>query len=187
LTSAPDLTQFVRDRDVNLQLQPTRVSYRQSVAELQAGSMHLPPAQEGETREVPLWVANVLGELGLAEVQEEPFEMELFKALSRERIAPAQQLAALRADFYPRLRRFLLALKRRVARNPELGSDQLRATISARDLVSLRLSKLLHFASGTSFASDLLQKLAPEERRLFEEVRSLVEEWRTAVLEAPLP
>jgi DNA replication initiation complex subunit (GINS family) len=113
--------------------------------------------------------------------------MELFKALSRERIAPAQQLAALRGDFYPRLRRFLLGLKQRVAQNPALGSDQLRATISARDLVSLRLSKLLHLTSGTSFAPDLMQKITPEERRLFEVVRSLVEEWRVAVLEASLP
>ena len=54
----------------------------------------------GETAELPRWVAEELAELSIAEIQEEAFEGEIFKALTREKMLGSPQLSPLQANFY---------------------------------------------------------------------------------------
>ena len=61
--------------------------------------MTLQKMKEGETVELPRWVAEELAELSVVEIQEEAFEVEIFKALTREKmlgrpaaIGPATEL-----------------------------------------------------------------------------------------------
>jgi DNA replication initiation complex subunit (GINS family) len=50
------------------------------------------------------------------------------------------------------------------------------------DLVSLRTGKILHLASTASLSPDLESRLTPEEKKLFNLVHKLSEEWKRAIL-----
>src|SRR5579863_5133450 len=78
---------------------------------IEVGDMTLERMRSGETVELPRWVAEELMELNIAEIQEEAFEVEIFKALTREKMLGAQQLSALQPNFYLKMRRRLNAVK----------------------------------------------------------------------------
>ena len=87
-----------------------------STDEIEVGDLVLKKAGEGERLELPRWVAEELVALELAEMQEEAFEVEIFKALTREKILASPQLSPLEPNFYMRMRRRLAAMRTGVER-----------------------------------------------------------------------
>jgi len=172
----------IRDREFAYLLAGTRLRFKQKIPRVDIGSIHLEPMNEGDTIDLPRWVAEVLVEMGVCESQEENFSSEVFKAVTREKIAGSEQLSTLRPDFYLKVRRQLSFVgdpSGKSASYPDL--EKTRTLVY--DLVALRLRKILSVAISLSAPSDIKDKLTPEEYQIFDSVYSLLQSWRSVVME----
>lgn len=160
----------------------TRAKMRSSVENLDVGDFHIEKLSEGESVELPRWVADELVGQGMAETTEPPFENEVFNALSKEKMMGPLQLSGLPADFYVRMRRRLLVLGTNVAEGKARKEEHERLRAVCYDLVGIRLSKLLSLSSSSAPASALAEKLTPEEAAFFAISQSLSKEWRVGLL-----
>jgi hypothetical protein len=177
-----DVTQLLQWREREYSLARVRIKMRSSVENIDAGDYRIESLGEGQSTEVPRWMAEELIALGLAETSEEPFEMEIFRTLSKEKMMGPLQLSVLPEDFYLRMRRRLAYLvgasKEGKARREEI--EKLRAV--CYDLVGIRLSKLLSLSSTSARASDMGDKLTPEEKGFFSRAQASAQEWKAALL-----
>ena len=107
-----DVAKIFEQREREFLLAPVRVMMKTSTEEMEVGDLVLKKTKEGERVEMPRWVAEELVDLELAEMQEEAFEVEIFKALTREKILASLQLSPLEPNFYIRMRRRLAAVGR---------------------------------------------------------------------------
>ena len=173
----------IRDREFAYLLSGARLKFKQKIPRIDIGSVHLEPMNEGDTIDLPRWVAEVLVEMGVCENQEENFSSEVFKAVTREKIAGSDQLSTLRPDFYLKVRRQLSfagdSSNSRSINGPEL--ERTRTLIY--DLVALRLRKILSMATSLSPPTDIREKLTPEEYQIFESIYGLLQSWRSIVME----
>jgi hypothetical protein len=167
----------IRDREFAYLLGGTRLRFKQKTPRIDIGSVHLEPMNEGDTIELPRWVAEVLVETGVCENQEENFSSEVFKAVTREKIAGNDQLSTLRPDFYLKVRRQLSF----ASEKPSAEVEKTRTLVY--DLVALRLRKILSVATSLSAPTDIREKLTPEEYQMFESVYGLLQSWRSVVME----
>ncbi len=90
-----------QQREREFLLSPVRVMVKSSMEQMEVGDVEAPKMKEGEAAELPRWVAEELAELSIAEIQEEPFEGEIFKALTREKMLGSPQLSPLQAELLP--------------------------------------------------------------------------------------
>jgi DNA replication factor GINS len=175
------ISELFEQREREFLLLPVRVMVKSTVEEVEVGSMMLSRMKEGETAEVPRWVAEELGELGIAEIQEEPFETEIFKALTREKMLGSPQLSPLQPNFYLRMRRRLNAIKAGSETGKYRRDDYERLKANCYDLIGRRLSKLLSISSSASLQT-IGDKITPEEKVFFTSSRSFSEQWKSALL-----
>ncbi len=169
-----------REREYLLGAARTRM--KSSVENLDVGDFHIDRLSEGESVELPRWVADELIGQGMAESAETPFENEIFSALSREKMMGPLQLSTLAPDFYVRMRRKVGALSAGVAEGKSRREDLERLRAVCYDLVGIRLSKLLSLSSSSTPASSLADKLTPEEAAFFAISQSLSKEWKAGLL-----
>ena len=176
------LRQMLERREREYMMGTTRATMRSSVENLDVGDFHIDRLSEGESVDLPRWVADELIGQGMAESAEAPFENEIFGALSKEKMMGPLQLSGLAPDFYVRMRRRLGALGAAVAegRSRKEDFDKLRAV--CYDLVGIRLSKLLSLSSSSATASTLGERLTPEEAAFFTISQSLSKEWKVGLL-----
>jgi len=176
------LRELFEQREREFMLAKTKVKMRASVENIDAGDYGIESLSEGQTAELPRWVAEELVGLNLAEASDEPFETEVYRALSKEKMMGPLQLSTLPENFYIRMRRRVgylegAADEGRVKREE---FEKLRAV--CYDLVGMRLSKLLSLSSSSAKASDLGDRLTPEERAFFGQAQSFSVSWKTALL-----
>lgn len=171
----------IRDREFSYLLMGTRLRIKQKTPRIDIGSIHLEPMSEGDTIDLPRWIAEVLIQMGVCESQEENFSSEVFKAVTREKIAGSEQLSTLRPDFYLRIRR-QLSFSTEGAK-PSNYSDLEKTRTLVYDLVALRVRKILSIAISLSPPTDIKEKLTPEEYQIFDSVYSLLQSWRGIVME----
>ena len=158
-----------------------KVKMRMAVENLDAGDYRLDSLAEGQSLELPRWIVEELVELKLAEPQEEHFEDELSRALSKEKMMGPLQLSILPPEFYMRMRRRLVSMAGGSLSGTE-KEDFERIRKACYDIIGMRLSKLLSLSSSSSQGSSLTDRLAPEEEAFFSVSQSLSKEWRAALL-----
>jgi hypothetical protein len=176
-----DVAKIFEQREREFLLAPVRVTMKTSTEEIEVGDLVLKRAKEGEKLEMPRWVAEELAELELAEIQEEPFEVEIFKALTREKILASLQLSPLEASFYIRMRRRLAAVRTGVDRGRYRREDYEKLRNASYDLIGRRLSKLLSMSSSANVKT-IGDRITPEERAFFLMSSSLSAGWKKALL-----
>ncbi len=176
------LRQILERREREYLLGTARTKMRSSVENLDVGDFHIEKLSEGESIDLPRWVADELVAQGMAETTEPAFENEIFNALSKEKMMGPLQLSVLPPDFYVRMRRRLGVLGAGVAEGKARREDLDRMKGVCYDLVGIRLSKLLSLSSSSAPASSLAEKLTPEESSFFTISQSLSKEWRTGLL-----
>ena len=179
------LRQMLERREREYLLGTTRTKMRSAIDNLDVGDFHIEHLSEGESVEVPRWVADELVAKGMAESAEAPFEGDVFGVLSREKMMGPLQLSGLPPDFYVRMRRRLGALSSGVAEGKGRREDFERLRAVCYDLVGIRLSKLLSLSSSSAPASSLADKLTPEEAEFFAISQSLSKEWKAGMLGGP--
>jgi len=181
--SDPNVIRAIRDREYAYLLTNTRLRMKQKTPRIDIGSIHLDPLNEGDTIDLPRWVAEVLVEMGVSENQEENFSSEVFKAVTREKIAGSDQLSTLRPDFYLKMRRQMSFSSESSGLRSGNIPDLEKTRTLVYDLVALRLRKILSIATSLSPPIDIKDKLTPEEYQIFDSVYSLLQSWRSLVME----
>ena len=180
LTEPESIGELFERKEREFMLANSKVRMRASVENLNAGDYKIESYAQGQTVEIPRWMAEELVELNLAEPQEQSFEDEISRALSKEKMMGPLQLSILPSDFYMRMRRRLLSLSGEAGR--EMRKEDLEKIRSAcYDIIGMRLSKLLSLSSSSSQGSSLTDRLAPEEEAFFAVSQALSKEWRTAL------
>ena len=173
---------FLKDCEVGFLLIPVKAIMKQGLPSLEIGSLSLPETNEGDLIEVPRWIAEVMEQMNFAEIQEDSFDIELFKALSRERIQTSSQISNLNSDFFQKMRKQISLKKSMTESDLSLKGDYEKFLASAYDLIALRTSKLVQLACLPSLSPDLEKKLTPEEKKLFKLINSLVKDWKKTIL-----
>ena len=168
--------------ELDFLLSNVRVTFKVPISEIEAGEIKLKQVNQGGTLEIPRWAAEELEKKGLAEIAEEPFETEVFKALSREKILGPLQLSKLSPTFYMRMRRRLLYLMDEASHGRVRRDEFERFKASCYDIVSIRVGKLLSLANASSNIPELQERLTQEERELFSILQQTTKSWKSMVL-----
>ena len=176
------LRELFQQRERDYLLSNVKVSMRSAVENIEVGDLKVEKLREGETAELPRWVAEEFASLGLAEVTEEPFETEILKSLSREKMIGAFQLSNLAPDFYLRMKRRLAYLRDAARAGRVRKEDYERLRASSYDLIGIRLGKLLSLSSSSTTLSAIADKVTPEEKVFFATAQSLSKEWKKVFL-----
>jgi hypothetical protein len=175
------VAKIFEQREREFLLAPVRVTMKSSTEQMDVGDLVLNKAKEGERIEMPRWVAEELVALELAEMQEEAFDVEIFKALTREKILSSPQVSPLEPNFYIRMRRRLAAYKVGVERGKYKREEYEKLKTTSYDLIGRRLSKLLSLSSSASLQT-IADKITPEEKAFFSMSSTLSAAWKKALL-----
>jgi len=183
LSEAEDIGRVLKDAEVDFLLSKATVTMKSPLENIEAGDFKIENAKEGDTLDIPRWAAEELAQLNIADLAEEPFEMEMYKALSREKMMGPFQLSKLPADFYVRMRRRLVYLRVGAEAGRVRKEDIERVRTSCYDLVGMRLGKLISLASTSTGMGDFAENITPEEKAFFGVSKSISKEWKEAILE----
>jgi DNA replication factor GINS len=175
------VAKIFEQREREFLLAPVRVTMKSATEQVEVGDLIVSKAKEGERLEMPRWVAEELVELELAELQEEVFDVEIFKALTREKILASPQLSPLDPNFYIRMRRRLAAVRLGVERGKYRREDYEKLKTTSYDLIGRRLSKLLSVSSSANVQT-IADRITPEEKAFFSMSGSLSAAWKKALL-----
>lgn len=178
---AGTISKIFEQREREYMMAPVRVTMRASMDDIEVGDVLLRKSREGETLELPRWMAEELVESKLADTQDESFEVEIFKALAREKMLASPQLSPLAPDFYQRMRRRIATIRAGAEKGKYRREDYLKLRENSYNLVGRRLSKLLSLSSSSSIET-IADKITPEEKVFFSTCSAVSAEWKRALL-----
>ncbi len=176
------IRELLEERERDYLLSKVRVKMRSSVENIEVGDFKIEKLMEGENAELPRWVAEEFAGLNLAEVPEEPFESEVLKSLSREKMMGPFQLSNLSPDFYLRMKRRLAYLQGAASAGRVRKDEYERLRASSYDMIGIRLGKLLSLSSSSTTLSAIVEKFTPEEKFFFTLSQSISKEWKSILL-----
>lgn len=173
----------VDDIDFNFENSQVRIVLTKEVPET-SRLVKFSSAKAGQEIEVPYWTAKELVQLGFAKFRDEDKldYNSLSKIHWRETIPASRQLPALQPSFYCMLRRHLSELSQ-LSRQDQVKLRELERTESlVRDIVNVRIRKIVSLAASPTPSEELLQGLTYEERALYSFLNRTIEEWKTKLL-----
>lgn len=162
------------------------VVFQKPLPATKVGDLELSASVEGSEARLPLWAARILSKEGVVKLNLEEGQdlksSELYKLSWKEE--RNEMLSPLPANFYPKLRDLVEGLNRSIKENPTHTtlSEQRQAYMKAKDLINCRLQKILRLSFERNPPKTAVEALQPEERALFEALRSEIEEWREKIL-----
>jgi len=173
----------ILDVDFTFENSLVRILANRNSPEMQLVGLKIGPFEEGKEYEVPYWIASELERAGIARFREEELldVKKLDKILWKEKVQQARQVSHLEEDFYPRLRRFLNRLKKGANSSPERNAEYRKAEAVAKDIVNIRLRKIVSLASSPEQTNETLNDLAKEERTLYSMLYAAINEWKTNI------
>ncbi len=174
----------IQDTDFTFENTPVRILINRNCPEIQLAGLAVGPFEEGREYDVPYWIASELERAGIARFREEELldTRKLDKILWKEKVQQVRQISHLQADFYPRLRRFLNRLKRTANNSPERNAEYRKAESVAKDIINIRLRKIVALASSPEQTDQTLNDLAKEERTLYNQLYTMINEWKTNIV-----
>lgn len=174
----------IKDVDFEFENTLVRIVSNRVCPEIELGGLKIGPFEEGREYEVRFWVALELEKAGVARFQEEELDATgLYKIQWKERVQTGMQFSSLPEDFYPKLRRYLATIKGEAERRAEKMRDYEKALGLSRDIVNMRLKKIVSLSSAPAQTSQILRNLAREERIIYNVLFSIISEWRSKLLE----
>ena len=179
-----DIAELFERREREFLLSPVRVVVKSPMEKLEVGDVTVPKMNTGDSVELPRWVAEEMAELSVVEIQEEAFVIEIFKALTREKMLGASQVSPLQPNFYLMMRRRLAVVRAGSEAGKYRREDYEKLRANCYDLIGRRLSKLLSVSSSASLQT-MGERLTPEEKAFFSASRNRAEEWKRSLLGEP--
>lgn len=171
-----------RVENIDFEYEGSRVRVRavRDLPEIRAGDTVLGPIREGQELEVAYWIALELVRGGHAKFHEEDVMTLtlLNKVQWTETLQSGLRLSSLPEFFYPKLRRYLRDIKERAAEDAAVSHTHRQAEKIITDIVNCRVRKLVNLAASNSSAGSILRDLSREERALYEQLHTLIMEWK---------
>jgi hypothetical protein len=151
-----------------------RISITRDMQRLVVAGKVYEELKQGETLNLPYWAASKLVEAGLAQYSDKILDAALLAQIAwRERRSVAE-LTELPPKFYGEARRLLRRLRDTQPESVRIIERNLW------DIVSIRISKLLSYASK-NIPIDRIKNISQEEAALYLEVRKLLDTWLQGV------
>jgi DNA replication factor GINS len=153
--------------------------------EINLAGIKIGPLEEGNEYSVHYWIGRELVQKGIVHFREEDTleATKLYKVQWKERVQVPGQISELAEDFYPLLRRYLSDLKEDLLKKPEKMQEYEKAKQLASDIVNSRLKKVIALSSGPIQSDQVVKKLSNEEKLLYEQLRKIISEWKSEILE----
>jgi hypothetical protein len=164
-------------------LSQVEVVLLQDVMGFKLASLQLPPSKRGDKVKVPLWLARLLHERGVAGIDVDNELVWLGRIHWREKVQPPQEalsLSSLPRDFYPRVLNILHALHA-FYDDPVVRQRLGQAENFFRDIVSRRLHVITEMARLETTDLSIQERLTLEERCLLDQLRERVSDWMVEV------
>lgn len=174
------------DSDLAFDNKTVRVVAVKDMSEVKLTGITVGPYEEGREYEEKRWVANELVKAGIARFKAD--EKLDFNGLNKVHwteihiLQSGRQFSVVPQDFYPKLQRYLVDLKRRVAKEPGELERYNKSLKLARDIIDYRSRKVVTLASSPIVGNDILQPLTTEERSLYDRLRDVISTWRSTLL-----
>lgn len=171
--------------DFNFEHSPVKIVANRNCPEIKLAGLTIGPLEEGNEYETQYWAAQELERSGIVHFREDENlnTAKLNKVQWTERVQTAGQMSRLPDDFYPKMRRCLASLRRDSARAPERMLECEKARQLIRDIVNSRLRKIVSIASAPAQTEHTLKNFTKEERYLYDQLHSLISDWRMQILE----
>jgi len=166
--------------------EPVGVIFQKPLPATKIGGLQVGAFVEGSEARLPFWAARALEAEGVVRLKLDEIQQlkssELYKLCWKEE--RNETLYQLPPHFYPKLRDLILMLNSSIRQNPTHTTlnEQRQAFMKAQDLINCRLQKILHLSFERNPAKAVIDTLEPEERALFEALRSEIEDWRQKIL-----
>ena len=175
---------IVTKTDIEFENSASRVNFLKDYPETRIADRVLGPYRMGQEVELPLWIAQHLVEMGYAKFRDD--EQLTLNTLStthyKETLPAAKQVPRLSRSFYFHVRRLIRNLKSQELKDRAKGRDLDKAQALARDIVAIRVKKLVSLAASGEQATELTSNLTAEEQALYEKVREAVDSWKKDIL-----
>lgn len=152
-------------------LEEVRVTYKED-AKMSVGNLVI-DAKEGDMSSVPRWIAKILVEQGIVEIQSNDATGYVSRTMNRERIAKPHDLSGVDVNFYVRVNDYLEGLKEREREN---------LVVSLNTFVASRLEKIVKLAAASSLSPELEGKLSAEEKELYILIHKISTKFKKGVL-----
>jgi hypothetical protein len=174
----------VDDIDFNFENSSIRVVVTREIPEIPR-MLKLTSSRVGQEIEVPYWIARELVQLGYARFKEE--DILTYNSLSKihwkETIPASRQIPSLTGNFYCVLRRHLAELRKQSRQDQVKLRELERTETLVRDIVNVRIRKIVSLAASPTPSGELIQGLAYEERALYLILNKTIEDWKAKLLE----
>ncbi|MDQ4050531.1 MAG: DNA replication complex GINS family protein [Thermoproteota archaeon] len=171
LHSEPRIESIQSIYQLGYMLEEVRVTYRED-AKMSVDNLVI-DAKEGDLSSLPRWIAKILVEQGMVEIQSNDATGYISRTMNRERIAKPHDLSGVDVDFYVRVNDYLEGLKEREREN---------LVVSLNTFVASRLEKIVKLAAASSLSPELEGKLSAEEKELYLLINKISTKFKKGVL-----
>ncbi|MDE1863359.1 MAG: DNA replication complex GINS family protein [Thaumarchaeota archaeon] len=165
------MSELIQIHSIGYQLQEVKVNFGYDV-KIDAPDASI-DAKHGEILSVPRWVADVLSQENLAEVQDTDMVVALKQAIVKENVQGDFDLSTLEPEFYIKMISFMRRL-------PPQDRDKLESMLNS--LVRKRQGKIVRLADSAKMSADLAKKVTIEERILFDYIYNNSTEFKRQIL-----
>jgi hypothetical protein len=178
-------TTQIRRLDVVFEHSLVKVISNRNLDEIDLAGLRVGPFEEGNEYEVYYWVADELQKAGIVRLREDDMldSSKLYKIQWKERAQTTGQISHLEEGFYPKLRRYMKALRTEAVKAPEKIIELEKTKQLTKDIVNSRLRKIVSVASAPTQTEQMLKNFTPEERYVYMQLCKLISEWRTHIVE----
>ena len=175
---------IVTKTDIEFENSASRVNFLKDYPETRITDRVLGPYRMGQEVELPLWIAQHLVEMGYAKFRDD--EQLTLNTLStthyKETLPASKQVPRLSRSFYFQVRRLIRNLRIQELKDRAKARDLDKAQALARDIVAIRVKKIVSLAASGEQATELTSNLTAEEQALYEKVREAVDSWKKDIL-----
>ena len=142
------------------------------------------PFKVGDEIEIPRWLAKELTKNQMVKIlDDKPLEItDLEKIHWRESIPEAREIPKLEYDFYNKLRELLREISKKSEKDPAQKVLLEKTLSQSKDIINCRLHKIVYLAANPSIIDATLQKMTIEERGLYKDLSSTINEWKNKIL-----
>lgn len=156
-----EISELIRVHTIGYSLQDVKVHFNHDL-KIESSEASI-EAKKGEILGIPRWVADVLVEEKLVNIQETDMVVALKQALVRENVQGDFDLSTLEGDFFIKANSYIQRL-------PQEDRDKVESMLNS--LVRKRQGKIIRLADSSKMTSELAKKLTIEERTLFDYINT---------------
>lgn len=166
-----DIQTLVKVHSIGYSLQDVKVNFHHDM-KVNVGDVKI-EGQQGEILNLPRWIATVLSDDKLAEIQDTDMIVELKQAIVKENVQGEFDLSTLDPHFYIKLRSHMTRLEK---------SDYDKVESMLNSLIRKRQGKIIRLADSSKLTAEISQKLSIEERAFYTAIYNNSMEFKNQVL-----